>query len=74
MSEPVGFFEEGTPGNKSINRLMCFLSFLTSVVCATVTIMAATPNMVHYYVTLTFLGFAVAGKNAGKLIEMGFSK
>lgn len=71
MSERVGYFEEGSPGNKSINRMMCFLSFLASVVCAGVTL--KTDAQTGYYLTLTFLGFAIGGKNVGKLVEMGFA-
>lgn len=73
MSERVGYFEEGQPGNKSINRVMCFLCLLASFGTAAVTLFSAPESWVGYYLTLTFLGFAIAGKNAGKFIEMGFA-
>ena len=71
MSEKTGFFEE-QPGHRSMNRLMCFLSLLMSFACAAITL-ATDGNMVGYYLALTFLGFAIGGKETAKLIELGFA-
>lgn len=70
-NEKTGFFEE-KPGVKSSNRLICFLCLLISFPCAGATLM--TDSMVAYYLTLTYVGLAVLGKQGAKIIELAFGK
>ncbi len=68
----TGFFEE-SPGVRSMNRIVCLFAFLVSILFGSVTLVVSSDNWVGFYLTLSFLAVGVLGKQAGKLIEMGFA-